>query len=107
MVNVPLPAYSDGAAVRKVVEAKWLPALEAFRPQMLFISAGFDAHQDDPLAQINLSEEGFAQITRRLMAMSDRHCNGRVVSVLEGGYNLRAMSRSMIRHLAEMQRNSD
>ena len=75
------------------------PKLDEFKPEFLLISAGFDAHRDDPLASINLSEDGFEQMTRRLTAIADRHCAGRVVSMLEGGYNLRALGRSVVRHL--------
>jgi acetoin utilization deacetylase AcuC-like enzyme len=68
------------------------------------VSAGFDAHRDDPLAQIELSEEGFAQMTDRLVAAANRHCGGRIVSVLEGGYNLRALGRSVVRYLHALAR---
>ena len=63
------------------------------------ISAGFDAHLDDPLAHLNLSEQGFADITKELVTLANRHCHGRIISVLEGGYDLRALSRSVVRHL--------
>ena len=102
MVNVPLPPYSGGAAVREVVERQWLPALEAFAPQMIFISAGFDAHRDDGLGQMGLVEADYAWITRRLMAIADRHARGRIVSCLEGGYDLGALARSVEAHLREL-----
>jgi acetoin utilization deacetylase AcuC-like enzyme len=102
MVNVPLPPYSDGAVVREVVERRWLPALEAFAPQMIFISAGFDAHRDDGLGQMGLVEADYAWITRRLMAVADRHAQGRIVSCLEGGYDLGALARSVEAHLREL-----
>jgi acetoin utilization deacetylase AcuC-like enzyme len=86
-VNVPVPARSNGEVVRKVVEQHWLPALHAFRPQMLFISAGFDAHRDDDMG-------GMA-----LMAVAREHAQGRIVSCLEGGYNLSALGRSVVAHL--------
>jgi len=76
-----------------------VPALDKFKPEVLLISAGFDAHREDPLAQMNVSEDGFEQITRRLVAVADQHCGARVVSVLEGGYNLRALGRSVVKHL--------
>ncbi len=99
MVNVPLPAYSDGAAVRAIVEAKWLPALEAFRPEMIFISAGFDAHREDDLGQMRLVEADYVWMTERLMEVADRHAEGRIVSCLEGGYNLSALGRSVAAHV--------
>ena len=76
-----------------------LPMLEGFRPQLLLVSAGFDAHRDDPLADINLTEDGFYQMTRLLVEVANRHCHGRLLSILEGGYNLRALGRSVIQHL--------
>jgi acetoin utilization deacetylase AcuC-like enzyme len=81
-----------------------IPALDAFRPEILLVSAGFDAHRDDPLAQIRLSELGFADITQRLVQCAARHCGGRMVSVLEGGYNLKALGRSVVRHMIELAR---
>ena len=104
VMNVPLHPGTDDAQYLQIMDERVTPALDQFNPDVLLISAGFDAHRDDPLAQINLSEEGFAQITRRLVDAADRHCGGRVVSVLEGGYNLRALSRSVVRHLIELQR---
>ena len=99
MINVPLPAYSNGVAVRKVVETLWLPALEAFAPQMLFISAGFDAHREDDLGQMRLVEADYAWMTERLVDVAARHAGGRIVSCLEGGYNLSALGRSVVAHL--------
>jgi acetoin utilization deacetylase AcuC-like enzyme len=99
MRNVPVPAYTDGAAVRAIVEERWLPALEAFAPQMIFISAGFDAHREDDLGQMRLVEADYAWITERLMEVADRHAGGRIVSCLEGGYNLSALGRSVAAHV--------
>jgi acetoin utilization deacetylase AcuC-like enzyme len=99
MVNVPLPPYSRGAQVREAIEQQWLPRLEAFRPQMLFISAGFDAHREDELGQLGLVEDDYAWITRRLVEVARRHAQGRIVSCLEGGYNLGALARSVSAHL--------
>ena len=99
MINVPLPAYSGGAAVRAVVESKWLPALEAFRPQMIFISAGFDAHREDDLGQMRLVEADYVWMTEKLMELAERHAQGRIVSSLEGGYNLSALGRSVAAHV--------
>jgi acetoin utilization deacetylase AcuC-like enzyme len=99
MVNVPLPAYSRGGAVREAVEGMWLPALALFRPQMLFISAGFDAHREDELGQLGLVEADYEWITRRLMEVAREHAQGRIVSCLEGGYTLSALARSVAAHV--------
>ena len=99
MVNVPLPPYAGGAAVREAVERQWLPALEAFAPEMLFVSAGFDAHRDDELGQMALVEADYAWITRQLVDVAARHARGRLVSCLEGGYDLGALARSVAAHL--------
>jgi acetoin utilization deacetylase AcuC-like enzyme len=99
MVNVPVPAYSKGAAVRELIEANWMPRLEAFRPQMIFISAGFDAHREDDLGQLGLVEADYEWITLRIMGLAERHAKGRIVSCLEGGYNLGALARSVAAHL--------
>ena len=102
MVNVPLPPYTRGPAVQEVVTRQWLPALEAFAPQMIFISAGFDAHRDDGLGQMGLVEADYGWITRQLMGVADRHAQGRIVSCLEGGYDLGALARSVEAHLREL-----
>lgn len=99
MINVPLPAYTKGDVVRRVVTETWLPALHAHRPQMIFISAGFDAHREDELGQLGLVEDDYAWITRQLMAVAKEHAQGRIVSCLEGGYNLSALGRSVVAHL--------
>ena len=99
MINVPLAAGSDGAAAKRAVERQWLPALEEFKPQMVFISAGFDAHREDLLGGMALVEADYAWITRALMAVAARHSQHRVVSMLEGGYNLSALGRSVVAHV--------
>lgn len=99
MVNIPLPAYTNGLTVREVVETIWLPRLEAFRPEMLFISAGFDAHREDDLGQMGLVEADYAWITQQLMQVARTHAGGRIVSCLEGGYNLSALGRSVVAHI--------
>jgi acetoin utilization deacetylase AcuC-like enzyme len=98
-VNVPVPARSNGELVRKVVQEHWLPALHAFRPQMIFISAGFDAHRDDDMGNMALVEADYAWITHQVMAVAKEHAQGRIVSCLEGGYNLSALGRSVVAHL--------
>ncbi|MGO4327284.1 histone deacetylase family protein [Cupriavidus sp. 2TAF22] len=99
MSNIPLPAYTSGMAVREVVETIWLPRLNEFKPQMLFISAGFDAHREDDLGQMGLVEQDYAWITAQLMEVARTHAKGRIVSCLEGGYNLSALGRSVLAHL--------
>jgi acetoin utilization deacetylase AcuC-like enzyme len=98
-MNVPFRPHADDDDYLEAIRSKVVPAVEAFAPEALIMSAGLDAHLNDPLAHINLSEEGFGQITRELVALADRCCGGRVVSVLEGGYDLRALGRSVVRHL--------
>lgn len=99
MVNVPVPAFTKGDAVRQLVTEKWLPALHAHKPEMLFISAGFDAHKDDDLGQMGLVEADYAWITGQLMEIAKQYAGGRIVSSLEGGYNLSALGRSVVAHV--------
>jgi acetoin utilization deacetylase AcuC-like enzyme len=99
MLNVPVPAYTRGPAIREIVEKQWLPRLEAFRPEMIFISAGFDAHREDDLGQLGLVEADYAWITQQIRAVAQRHAQGRIVSCLEGGYNLDALGRSVEAHV--------
>jgi len=99
MLNLPVPAYTRGMDVREMIEAAWIPRLEAFRPEMVFISAGFDAHREDDLGQLGLTEQDFAWITWRVREVARRHAQGRIVSCLEGGYNLGALGRSVEAHI--------
>jgi acetoin utilization deacetylase AcuC-like enzyme len=99
LVNVPVPAYTRGMAIRELVDMLWIPRLEAHQPELIFISAGFDAHREDDLAQLGLVEEDYAWITERLMDVARRHAKRRIVSCLEGGYNLSALGRSVEAHL--------
>ncbi|HMM84071.1 MAG: histone deacetylase family protein [Gammaproteobacteria bacterium] len=99
MVNVPIPPYTRGMDVREAIEQMWIPRLEAFRPQMLFVSAGFDGHREDDLGQLGLVEADYEWITRRLVEVAKRHAGGRIVSCLEGGYSLSALGRSVAAHL--------
>ena len=99
MINVPLAPRTGGAALKKAVEENWLPALEAFRPEMIFISAGFDAHRDDDMANLGWVEADYAWVTARLVDVAERHAKGRIVSMLEGGYDLRALARSVGAHV--------
>ena len=102
-VPVPLDAGADGASFRAALARDVLPVLDAWRPELIFISAGFDAHRDDPLGGLNLVEDDYAWITRELCVLADRHAQGRVVSVLEGGYDLGALGRSAIAHVGAMR----
>lgn len=99
LVNVPVPAYTRGMDIREIVEMMWLPRLEAHRPQCIFISAGFDAHREDDLGQLGLVEQDYVWITQRIRDVARRHAKGRIVSVLEGGYNLSALARSVEAHI--------
>lgn len=99
MVNLPIPPYTKGPDLRSLIEANWIPALDAFRPEMIFISAGFDAHREDDLGQLGLVEADYEWITRQIVAVAERHSKGRIVSCLEGGYNLSALARSVAAHL--------
>lgn len=99
IVNAPLAAYSGSREFREAWEGIILPALDEFRPEFLLISAGFDAHEDDPLAALRLHEEDYVWITRRLLKIADDHCGGRIVSTLEGGYDLAALARSAAVHV--------
>jgi acetoin utilization deacetylase AcuC-like enzyme len=102
IVNVPLRALSGGQAFRAAYEGVILPALENFQPEFLIISAGFDAHHADPLAQLQLSEDDFAWVTHGLMKIAEKHANHRIVSFLEGGYNLKALAASAKAHVAAL-----
>jgi acetoin utilization deacetylase AcuC-like enzyme len=99
-LNIPLPAGTGERVYSKAFEEEIVPALEGFEPELLIISAGFDAHRDDPLGGMNLTEESFARMTRMVKPFSP------VVSVLEGGYDLEALSRSVEAHLKELDRAS-
>jgi acetoin utilization deacetylase AcuC-like enzyme len=99
MVNIPLAAYSGGAEFRHAVRQYWLPALDAFRPEMVFISAGFDAHRDDDMAMLRLVEADYAWVTTTVKEVAKRHARGRIVSLLEGGYELHALGRSAMNHI--------
>jgi acetoin utilization deacetylase AcuC-like enzyme len=99
LVNVPLAAMTGSDGFRAAVERFWMPALERFEPQLVMVSAGFDAHREDPLADLQLGDEDYEWISRRITEVADRHAQGRVVSSLEGGYNTRALARSVVRHV--------
>ena len=102
MANVPLAAGTGGQGLRDAVEHVWVPALDAFRPEMIFISAGFDAHVEDDMGALRFTEADYAWVTREMKALADRHSGGRIVSVLEGGYALSALGRSVVAHIRAM-----
>ena len=99
MVNVPLPAGAGSQLFREAVTVHWLPALEAFQPQMVFFSAGFDAHVEDDMAMLRLVDADYAWVTQEIKVVADKYAEGRIVSVLEGGYNLSALARSVVAHI--------
>jgi acetoin utilization deacetylase AcuC-like enzyme len=104
IVNAPLRAGDGGDAFREAMDTAILPRLESFAPDLIIISAGFDAHMRDPLANLNFVEADYAWATQKLMEIADRHCKGRVVSVLEGGYDLEGLARSVAAHVTALMR---
>jgi len=104
IVNAPLRAGDGGDRFREAFETAILPRLRDFRPDVLVISAGFDAHTRDPLANLNLVEADFTWVTQKLMQIADENCNGRIVSMLEGGYDLQGLSRSVAAHVTALMR---
>jgi acetoin utilization deacetylase AcuC-like enzyme len=99
MCNVALPPYSTGEALRRAVTEHWVPALRAFRPQLLFVSAGFDAHRDDEMSQLGWTDQDYAWVSRQLVSLADELCEGRLVSTLEGGYDLPSLARCVELHV--------
>jgi acetoin utilization deacetylase AcuC-like enzyme len=104
VVNAPLPPGTGGGGFRKAFERDILPALDSFAPELTLISAGFDAHKDDPLSDMGLEEGDFFWVTRRILSIADKHADGRVVSALEGGYNLRALGASAAAHVKALMK---
>lgn len=102
VINVPLPAGTSGDAFRAAVERHWLARLDEFAPQLVMISAGFDGHAEDDMANFNLREADYGWVTKQLHDLAARHAHGRVVSCLEGGYNLSALGRSVATHISEL-----
>ena len=99
IMNIPLDPGSDGTLFRDKMQKVALPAMDAFQPDLILLSAGFDAHRDDPLADLNFTADDFAWITERVCDLADLHCKGRIVSCLEGGYNLDALAESVAAHV--------
>lgn len=104
VVASPLEAGATGAEIEQIVEDVWLPALADFRPQLMLLSAGFDAHVEETIAQLKAAERDYAYLTRRMMDAAGALCEGRLVSVLEGGYTLRSLARSVFTHLQMLVR---
>ncbi len=102
IINLPLPSRTGGPEFRAAVEAAWLPRIEAFRPQLIMISAGFDGHAEDDMSHFNLREPDYAWITRKLHEAARRHADERIVSCLEGGYELSPLGRSVSAHIDEL-----
>ena len=99
MFNTPVPAFTKSDVIRNIVQNKWLPVLEDFKPEMVLISAGFDAHREDEMGQMDLVEKDYEWITKQLMEVAKRHSQGRIISFLEGGYSLSALGRSVTAHI--------
>ncbi len=104
VLNLPLAPGTDGQHMRAVYEAKVFPRLRSFRPDLIIVSAGFDAHKDDPLAGLNWETEDFAWLTAELCKLADALCEGRLVSTLEGGYDLNALADSTRAHVEELMK---
>jgi len=104
VLNIPLSPGSGGAEMRAAYEVQAFPRLRAFKPELIIISAGFDAHQDDPLANLNWSTGDFAWITAELCKIADEVCEGRIVSTLEGGYDLNALAEATRAHVEELMK---
>lgn len=105
--RLPLPAGTTGAELLEAVKTAWTRAIDRFAPELILVSAGFDAHTEEKMAQLKLGEADFASLTRWLMDFAERHASGRIVSVLEGGYSLRCLARSVLSHLNTMVRYSE
>lgn len=104
MINVPLAAGTSSNQYREAVLSKWLPALHKFKPELIFFSAGFDAHHEDHMAMLNLTDKDYSWITREILLIADKYAEGRVVSTLEGGYHLPSLARSVLNHLRILMR---
>ncbi|MCO4798780.1 MAG: histone deacetylase family protein [Colwelliaceae bacterium] len=99
VINTPLAATTKGPEFREIIAEKWLPQLHKFKPEMIFISAGFDAHIDDEMSQVSLTESDYRWITDELKIIADQYSQGRIISVLEGGYSLGALGRCSVAHI--------
>ncbi len=104
MVNVPVEAYSGGDVIRDIAEKTWFPALRSFAPELILISAGFDAHREDDMGSMKLVEADYAWITSKVVDIANEFSQGRIVSFLEGGYDLSALGRSTVAHIRALGR---
>jgi acetoin utilization deacetylase AcuC-like enzyme len=102
IINIPLPASTNGSGLKNAFERDLLPRLDTFQPELIFFSAGFDGHVEDDMAHMNLTEQDYAWITRQVKLIADKYSEGRMISVLEGGYALSALGRSVMMHLKAM-----
>lgn len=102
VMNIELPPHSTGTEMRAAYETRVFPALDAFAPELILVSAGFDAHADDPLAQLNWQTDDYVWLTENLCALAARHCGGKLVSILEGGYNLEALADATAAHVGAL-----
>lgn len=107
LIKTPLRAGTGGSVFKRAIERDWLPALDAARPELILVSAGFDAHRADPLADLVLEAEDFEWVTERIAEAADRYCDGRIVSLLEGGYALDALAASAAIHVKTLLRYGD
>jgi len=99
MVNIPVPAYTAASTIRQWVVDTWLSRLHEHRPELILVSAGFDAHREDDMGQLGLVEADYVWLTEQIVSIADQHAGGRIVSMLEGGYNLSALGRSVVAHV--------
>ncbi len=104
IINTPLSAGTSGDKYRETILSVWLPALHKFKPELIFFSAGFDAHQEDHMSMLNLTDKDYSWITREILLIADKYAEGRVVSTLEGGYHLPSLARSVLNHLRILMR---
>jgi acetoin utilization deacetylase AcuC-like enzyme len=102
MVNVPLPAGAGSREFREAVTQAWIPALDEFEPELVVFSAGFDAHVEDDMAMLRFTDADYGWVTQQVKAVAERHAQGRMVSMLEGGYALSALGRSAVQHIKVM-----
>ena len=106
-LNLPVKPHTADQEFLDLFDREILPEIERFRPDLIMLSAGFDAHRDDSIADLELTERSYVHMTRRVCEMADRHCRGRIVSVLEGGYNGSSLTSSAIAHLKTLQGRSE
>jgi len=102
IITTPMSVGTNGRQFRHLIEKSWLPAIEDFKPDLIFVSAGFDAHQDDPLAEINLNEDDYRWMTKLIISLAGTYTAGRIISTLEGGYNLTSLANSAKAHVEEL-----